>query len=61
MCRIWLSPQLMPVVAQKHRPFQGWRYLTEEDAPRDLYDEHSTSELDEDREMNEMLVELGLG
>ena len=60
MCRIWLSPKLMPVVAQKHRPFQGWRYLTEEDAPQDLYDEHATSELDEERELNEMLVELGL-
>ena len=60
MCRIWLSPKLMPVVAQRHRPFQGWRYLSEQDAPQDLYDEHATSELDEERELNEMLVELGL-
>ncbi len=60
MCRIWLSPTLVPVVAQRHRPFQGWRYLNEEDAPRDLYDEHATSELDEERELNEMLSELGL-
>ena len=44
----------------RHRPFQGWRYLMEQDVPKDLYDEHATSELDEERELNEMLGELGL-
>lgn len=60
LCRIWLAPKLIPTVALRHRPFQGWRYLMEQDAPKDIYDEHATRELDEERELNEMLVELGL-
>ncbi len=31
-----LDPQLVPVETRRHRPFQGWRYLQSEDAPRDL-------------------------
>lgn len=34
-CGIVLNPQLMQTVPQPRRPFQGWRYLTDEDAPRD--------------------------
>jgi len=30
------DPQLVPVMPRRHRPFQGWRYLEEKDAPRDL-------------------------
>ena len=34
-CGIVLNPQLMQTVPQPRRPFQGWRYLSAEDAPRD--------------------------
>ncbi|WP_313293004.1 DUF1489 family protein, partial [Rhizobium rhizoryzae] len=31
-----LGPEIIETVPQPKRPFQGWRYLTQEDAPRDL-------------------------
>ena len=34
-CRICLAPELVRVTPWPHRPFQGWRYLTSEDAPPD--------------------------
>lgn len=34
-CGIVLNPQIMQTVPQPRRPFQGWRYLAIEDAPRD--------------------------
>ncbi len=33
---IRLAPALIPVVTQPKRAHQGWRYLAEKDAPRDL-------------------------
>ena len=33
---IWLEPQLILVHPAPKRAHQGWRYLTEENAPRDL-------------------------
>jgi hypothetical protein len=35
-CRIVLAPPLVPVAPRPCRPFQGWRYLPEADAPADL-------------------------
>jgi hypothetical protein len=35
-CAIVLDPELRRTEAQPRRPFQGWRYLAPEDAPRDL-------------------------
>ncbi|WP_298436347.1 DUF1489 domain-containing protein [uncultured Jannaschia sp.] len=35
-CGIVLKPGLIPVAPTARRPFQGWRYLTPEDAPVDL-------------------------
>ena len=35
---IRLSPELIPVVPRPKRAHQGWRYLTDEDAPGDLAD-----------------------
>jgi hypothetical protein len=35
-CAIVLRPGLTPVLPVPKRPFQGWRYLTPEDAPADL-------------------------
>lgn len=31
-----LDPTLVPVLARRTRPFQGWRYLNPADAPADL-------------------------
>jgi hypothetical protein len=35
-CALVLDHKLVPVVRRNHRPFQGWRYMAETDAPRDL-------------------------
>jgi len=36
MCAVVFDPELVRTYAQAKRPFQGWRYLKPEDAPRDL-------------------------
>jgi hypothetical protein len=58
-CHLVLEPQVIPVVPRPCRPFQGWRYLEDKDAPADLglYD-GGTAELPED--MRRELVSLGL-
>jgi hypothetical protein len=35
-CAIVLDPEIVRTEPAPRRPFQGWRYLTVEDAPRDL-------------------------
>ncbi|MFN3279899.1 MAG: DUF1489 family protein [Paracoccus hibiscisoli] len=35
-CALVLDRQLVPVTAVPRRPFQGWRYLDDRDAPPDL-------------------------
>jgi hypothetical protein len=35
-CRLWMEPNVVPVLPRPYRPFQGWRYLTAKDAPPDL-------------------------
>ncbi len=35
-CALILDPEVIRTEAQPRRPFQGWRYLTPQDAPRDL-------------------------
>ena len=35
-CAIFLNPEIVRTEAMTKRPFQGWRYLKPEDAPRDL-------------------------
>lgn len=35
-CAFVLDPELVRTEVTRRRPFQGWRYLTDEDAPRDL-------------------------
>ena len=35
-CQLVLEPVLHPTRPQPRRPFQGWRYLTPDDAPPDI-------------------------
>jgi hypothetical protein len=35
-CRLVLDTAVVPVEPRPFRPFQGWRYLAAEEAPRDL-------------------------
>lgn len=55
-CRILLQPALIPVQARPQRAFQGWRYLKDVDAPRDL----SRTEASLAPELARELAELGL-
>jgi hypothetical protein len=40
-CRLVLDPKVVRTEWQPKRPFQGWRYLEEEDAPADLADQRA--------------------
>lgn len=58
-CNLVLAPEVIETVPQPKRPFQGWRYLTPEDAPRDLGalgDEVAAMP----EELRRELIELGL-
>ena len=58
-CDIILDPQLVPTRPHPRRAFQGWRYLSSEDAPEDL----GLSAADIERlpeQMRTELIELGL-
>jgi len=35
-CHLVLGPEVIETASQPKRPFQGWRYLKDEEAPRDL-------------------------
>jgi hypothetical protein len=35
-CELVLGPEVIETATQPKRPFQGWRYLKDEEAPRDL-------------------------
>ena len=35
-CRLVMQPRVISVLARPMRPFQGWRYFTEDAAPPDL-------------------------
>ena len=58
-CGIVMDPDVIRTEAAARRPFQGWRYLSPEDAPRDLPKGRETdSALPE--EMALALAEIGL-
>lgn len=58
-CALILDPTLVRVASRRHRAFQGWRYLEEDDAPRDISGMPSgVDELPES--MADELRELGL-
>lgn len=58
-CKIVLEPTLILTSLQPKRPFQGWRYLRPDDAPRDMADISGDGEPMPD-EMRMELSELGL-
>ena len=58
-CKIELDPELVPVELRGHRAFQGWRYMTPEEAPADRQCTNSGEEELPD-EMASELRELGL-
>jgi hypothetical protein len=35
-CELVLGPEVIETASQPKRPFQGWRYLKDEEKPRDL-------------------------
>jgi len=58
-CRLVLDPGVVPVSPRPCRPFQGWRYLADENAPPDLGSSAAgLQSLPED--MRRELVDLGL-
>ena len=48
------------MVPCQHRAFQGWRYLSNDDAPEDLNRNHLSSDSELPLEMTTELRELGL-
>ena len=58
-CEIRLDPALVAIEPVRSRPFQGWRYLEDEDAPADL-DSFEGDVRDMPPAMRAELRELGL-
>lgn len=56
---IHLAPVLIPVATQPKRAHQGWRYLKDEDAPRDLGEGESAGDAMPSKLARE-LMKLGL-
>ena len=56
---IRLEPRLIPIHSRPKRAHQGWRYLDEEDAPRDLADGEDPGDMMPARLIGE-LAKLGL-
>jgi hypothetical protein len=57
-CDIVLGPEVIETSLAARRPFQGWRYLTEADAPRDLATGSGSDDMPAD--LKRELAELGL-
>ena len=58
-CRLVLEPTFVRTARQPRRPFQGWRYLTPDDVPRDI-GTGDAGEGDLPVDMQRELIELGL-
>lgn len=58
-CHLVLEPKVIPVMPRPCRPFQGWRYLKGEEAPRDL-GEDGGDVVDMPEELRRELRDLGL-
>jgi hypothetical protein len=58
-CHLILESAVIPVMPRPCRPFQGWRYLKAEEAPRDLGDDGGDV-MDMPEGLRRELRELGL-
>ncbi len=58
-CAIVLDNQLIATKNQPRRPFQGWRYLADDDVPADIGPYEASSD-DMPEDMRADLVKLGL-
>lgn len=58
-CNLILGPEVIETEYQPRRAFQGWRYLTDDDAPRDL-SALGAGAADLPMELRRELAELGL-
>ena len=58
-CDLVLDPAIIPLRPRPCRPFQGWRYLKPEDAPRDASDEGADAQALPEP-MRRQLRDLGL-
>jgi hypothetical protein len=56
-CEIVLGREYVPVLPRRHKPFQGWRYLTATDAPDDV--RASAGAADMPAGLREQLRDLG--
>ncbi len=59
-CRLVMQPKVIPVSPRPMRPFQGWRYLTEDAVPPDLTKTSATGLAAMPESMRRELRELGL-
>ena len=59
-CRIVMQPRVISVSPRPMRPFQGWRYLTEDAAPADLGKAAAGTIAAMPEEMRRELRDLGL-
>lgn len=57
-CDLVLGPEVVETSPAPKRPFQGWRYLTADDAPRDLLGAGLPEDMPSD--LRRELAELGL-
>lgn len=59
-CLLLLTPELIPVRPTPRRAFQGWRYLSADDAPPDLAEGKGGQIASMPADMRKKLAELGL-
>ena len=59
-CAILLDPQVVRTEILPKRPFQGWRYLSADDAPKDL-EPGREAEADLPVALRRALAEIGVG
>ncbi len=58
-CDLVMEPRLVPTLWQPRRAFQGWRYLTAEDAPGDI-GSNSDNAMNLPANLRQELANLGL-
>ncbi|WP_432449107.1 DUF1489 family protein [Aliiroseovarius marinus] len=59
-CALVLSPDVIRTESQPRRAFQGWRYLTPADAPRDLPDGGQSDDTPLPHDLAAALADIGI-